>query len=488
MARRLTEWFDRHFVSPHTDRDVDLEHWWQMPDDPTRTTSPWKQLSVDLVAKAPFSEWHERVSEHRVLTYDKIRPTAVRAALLAIIAGLSVLLQPPWWFWTMLLPALAQVILEVYLYKFVIGTSEPRWPLVRSMSAAARQHFNTKTLNFTGALGALACPLTVLAVCMTPPGGQYAWAKVGALAAAVFYLNSGLTSVFLDPPNYTESSVMPPVMHRIRPFGPFISMAVVMGFVVIGAANHAWEPQQVPIAVMCSTLTLLLGSTIRDHDRVVAACAFVAREAVLDGRTALGRIVHDDLGPAKAAAESVSAVSGVPHDAVTDLRALSAFLKHFNTRVGLHASQRMHLSYLVEKLVSPYGISPKQVAFDIEWDEEHIRREDHQVAIRMVTALVHNLAQTSERPENRDATKSFTLQGFSTGSGRQVRYHIVVRDYLPMIPADEWCAPGGSLAALRDWLRTNFNGDLTQQDMGDGTKQIMASWNDRSPAEEPKAI
>ncbi len=486
MTRRVARWFNRHFVSPQTDRDVDLDHWWQMPGDPTRTQSPWRQLAVDLVATAPFSEWHERVSEHRVLAYDRIRPAAVRGALLAVIAALLIPAQPPWWVWVMLMPALLQVGLELYLYKFVLGSAEPRWRLIRSMTDTAREHFNTKTLNFTGVLGALACPLNILAVCLAPPGHGYGWVKIVALGAAILYLNTGLTNVLLDPPNYTESSVMPPVMHRIRPFVPFISLLVVFGLVATGALTGTWEQTLLPLAYATSTLTLLLGSTIRNHDRLVAACAHIARDAVLDGRTALGRIVHDDLGPAKAAAESVSAVPGVPYDAVVDLRGLAAFLKHFNTRVGLHASQRMHLSYLVEKLVSPYGISPRQVSFDIEWDEESIRREDHVVAVRMVTALVHNLAQTLERPNNREIPKSFAVHGYQTGNGRHLRYHIAVRDHLPMIPIDEWCAAGGSLAALREWLQTEFNGDLTQRDMGDGTKEITASWDDRSPAEQPQ--
>ena len=486
MPRRLIRWFNRHFVASHTDRDADLEHWWQMPDDLTRTRSPWKQLGIDLVATAPFSEWHERVSEYRVLAYDRIRPTVTRGALLVIVAVLLFALQAPWWIWAMLAPAVIQVALEVYLYKYVLGASEPRWRAVRAMSDTAREHFNTQTLNFTGAVGAIACPLIVFAVCLAPPGDEIGWVKIGALVAAIFYLNSGLKSVFLDPPNYTESSVMPPVMHTIRPFAPFISVMVVAGFVAIGDANQRWETALLPVALMSSVLALLLGSTIRDHDRLVAACAHVAREAVLDGRTALGRIVHDDLGPAKAAAESVSAVPGVPYDAVADLQSLAAYLKHFNTRIGIHASQRMHLSYLVDKLVSPYGISPRQVAVDIDWDEETIRLEDHQVAIRMVTALVHNLAQTLEREENRDAAKSFTVRGYCTGSGRSLRYHLAVRDHLPVISDSEWCVAGSSLAALRDWLRNNFNGELSQQDMGDGTKQITASWDDRSPAEQPQ--
>src|SRR6201999_3668571 len=128
----------------------------------------------------------------------------------------------------------------------------------------------------------------------------------GALAAAIFYANSGLASALLDPPNYTENSVMPPVMHWIRPYAPLISYGVVAAMVGIGAAAGRWPPAVQPIAYLCAGVTLLLGSTLRNHDRMIAAAALVARKAVQDGRSELGGVVHDDLGPAKAAAEAAS--------------------------------------------------------------------------------------------------------------------------------------------------------------------------------------
>lgn len=486
---RLTRWFTRNFVAPQTRRDEDLEHWWQLPNDPTRVTSPWRQIGVDLIAPATFSEWHERVTETRVTMYDRLRPTVARALFLTALAAALAVLGTPWWSWLMLLPAVFQTVLEIYMDRYMgQAAPDPRWQVIARIRDVGREHFNTKLLNVTGALGAVACPLNIVAACFAPAGGDQAWAKIVALGAAVFYLNSGLASTFLDPPNYTEASVMPPVMHQLRPFVPLISLAVVCSLVAISARSGRWETVVIPLAYLSAALTLLLGSTIRNHDRMIAASARVARQAVEEGRQALGRVVHDDLGPAKAAAESVSNVPGVPYSDVVDLRALAAYLKHFNTRVGLYATQRMHLDYIVEKLVSPYGISPRQLTFDIRWDQEAIRREDHQVAIRMVTALVHNLAQALERDGNEGLSKSFTVHGFTTGEGRELRYHLAVRDHLPVIPPDEWCAPGGSLAALQEWLHVDFNGELTQQDLGDGTKEIVASWDDRSPAHKPEEL
>jgi hypothetical protein len=101
----------------------------------------------------------------------------------------------------------------------------------------------------------------------------------------------------------------------------------------------------------------------------------------------------------------------------------------------------------------------------------------------MVTALVHNVGQTLQRDEYRDIPKSFTVQAHTSGDDRErsLRYHLAIEDHLPPIPDDQWCTDGGTLAALRDWLREDFNGDLTQVTTTTATKRIVASWSDRPP-------
>jgi hypothetical protein len=482
MLQRANRWLRAQFLESHTRRDEDLEHWWQLPDDRTRTSSRWLQPFVDLIAPATFSEWHEKITEHRVEAYDQLRPMAVRAGSLAIIIAAFVILRAAIWTWLLLIPAAIQIPLETYLNKYYSKSApDPRRRVVRWMRDYARNHFQTMTLNITGIIGTVACPLNIVAVGFAPVGGDAGWLKIAALAAAIFYLNSGLTNVFLDPPNYTENSVMPPFMHTLRPYAPLISYLVVTAIVAVSVDLHRWQHAMVPIAYLCAGLTLLLGSTIRNHDRMIAAAAHVGRQAVEAGRKELGGVVHDDLGPAKAAADSVSRLDGVAYRDAVDLQALSTFLTHFSTRVGIFAAQRMELGYLAKKILSPYGVSSRNVACDIRWNEQSLRKEDHRVAVRMTTALVHNVGQVMQKEENQGAPKRIVLEGFTTGSGRDLRYHLAVRDYLPPIPAADWCPDGGSLAALREWLRDTFNGDLTQEVFGDGTKRIIASWGDRPP-------
>ncbi|OBJ98318.1 hypothetical protein A5746_07820 [Mycolicibacterium conceptionense] len=477
----LRRWLRSQFVDSHTWRDVDLEHWWQMPDDDSRTASPWLQLAVDQVTRATFSEWHEKVAEERVRHYDRLRPYATRAVLLTVIvAGLGVL-QAEWWCWLMVMPALLQVALEIYLHRFVHETlDDPRWVVVRWMRDIADSHHRTKLLNVTGMLGTLACPLNVLAISLGPPGGDLGWVKVVAFATAIFYLNSGLSSVFLDPANFTETSTMPPVMHRIRPYAPLLSLCSVLAMVGIGTYFDRWTSATAPLGYAGSALTLLLGSAVRNHDRVVAAAAAIGRQAVIAGRRELGRVVHDDLNGAKAAVESVRQVPGVEYRDSVELAALEAFLTHFSTRVDIDAGLTLSLTDLVEKIASPYGLGPSDIRCDIGWPSD-IRRENHAIAVRMTTALVHNALQALNEVANLDVPRSISVSGSTTGSSHTLRYHLAVGDCLPPIAADRWCAQGTTLAALSEWLSDTFNGVLDQEVLGNGTKRIVASWYDRPP-------
>ena len=381
----------------------------------------------------------------------------------------------------MLTPALLQVALEVRLHGYVHESrNEPRWDVLRRMRDIVDDHYRTKMLNVTGILGALACPMNLVAVVLAPDGGGLGWIKVTAFGAAILYLNSGLASAFLDPSNYTETSTMPPVMHRVRPIAPVLSLGVVVVIVALGVAHDCWTPAMVPLAYVSAALTLLLGSNIRNHDRMIAAAATVAREAVVDARKELGAVVHDDLNPAKTAAETIRQIRGVPYRDYVELASLEAYLTHFSTRIDIYAAPQMLLSDLVEKIASPYGLSPDDITYDIRWGAD-IRRENHAIAVRMTTALVHNVVQTLQKTEYLDVPRSIVLEGFTTGAGHEVRYHLAVHDRLPLVDSGSWCAAGSTLGALRDWLNDTFNGDLTQEDLGDGAKRIVASWRDRPP-------
>lgn len=109
----------KYFWKAQTRRDQDLDHWWQLPDDPTRVRSRWLQPIRDLTSPATFSEWHRRVAVLRVLDYDGVRPPLYHAALFAILVATLWLLDVRGWFWLLLIAAPIQIAIEVHLHRIV---------------------------------------------------------------------------------------------------------------------------------------------------------------------------------------------------------------------------------------------------------------------------------------------------------------------------------------------------------------------------------
>lgn len=475
MLRRCANWLHEQW-EPQERRDQDERHWWQLPSDEALTASPWRQLVVDLTTPATFSPWHRKIAESRVKKYDRLRPTVTRAlALLAVAAGIAVV-GGPWWVWPMLAPALAQVALELSTHPYLPESApEPRLRIIALTRDVFRKSFGRLMFNVTGAIGALACPLNVVAAAWAEPGAGVGWAKVGALAAAIFYLNSGLGAVFLDPPNYSESSEMPKGLHSLRPVVPLLSLVIVVAIVAGSVGAGRWEPALAPVAYLCCGLTLVLGSTIRNHDRLISAAVPVARDAIEDGREDLGRMMHDQVGPIKAAAEGAAQIGGVPTKWRALLASLPALLTHFHTRTGIFDSERMELPYLAERVLEPYGIW-EHLSFDLSWGD--LGKADHQTAVTMTTALLHNAGQQLSDPAAAGYSKHLALQGYTTCSGSQTWYHLALLDHLP--PITDWCPAGRSMDELRTLLRTEHDGDLTQEVLDEGTKRIVATWADIS--------
>ncbi|MCV7083786.1 hypothetical protein [Mycolicibacterium insubricum] len=186
-------------------------------------------------------------------------------------------------------------------------------------------------------------------------------------------------------------------------------------------------------------------------------------------------MLHDEFGPIKAAAEGTAQIKEVPRQWATQLAALPAMLTYFHTRTGIRDSRQMSLDYLAEEILEPYGLW-EFVSYDVSWGE--LSLGDHQTAITMATALLHNVGQALSKPEFAGHRRDIVLEGYSSGSGLELRYHLAVRDHLP--PIDNWCPPRKSLTELRELLRTEHHGDLVQETLVDGSKRIVATWSDRA--------
>lgn len=468
-------------IAPQQRRNDEEGDWWRLPTDKTRTASPWRQLAADLTSPAIFSVWHTKIARNRVEWYDRIRPGVTRGILTMVIAASLYAVRLPIPLFLFLAPAAVQASLEIYLHFLLVKLApDPRQGWAAYMVDVVRTNYESWLVNVTGLIGVVACPINVLLVCFTPAGGEFGWAKVAGLVAAIFFVNSGLTSAFLDPPNYTENSDMPRLMHTVRPYAPLLSLITVGGIIALSVGAGRWETAMVPLAYMSAALTLLLGSTIRNHDRIVAAAIPVARRAILLGRQDMARVAHDTMNSVKSTVNAVAKVDAVPFKLRNSLSTMPAMLTHLLAQAEITDSDKpMPLAFLAEKILADYpGVDITKVSYDLRWAD--LSEEDHHIAMRVTTALCLNVAQALSKDEFIAAPKEIRLEGFTTGSGRDLRFHLAVDDHLPLI--DPWCPPKRSLTALRSLLEREYNGTLEQESTtAAGTKRIVATWSDRAP-------
>jgi hypothetical protein len=456
------------------------QNWWKLPDDVTRTSSSWRQLVVDLVVPATFSRWHRDVAVSRVESYDRLRPPVTRAVLIVSVAVCLWWLSPPWWLWGLLMPAVAQVTLEIGVNKYFRSSSpEPSIPLLHQARDVARANYNKRLLNVTGGIGIIACPMNVAAVALSPAGADHGWLKIAALAAAILYVNSGLASAFLDPPNFSEQSRMPVFMHTLRPYAPALSYAVVTAIVAVAAAHGRWQPELVPIAYLTALLALLLGSKLRDHDRMIAAAIPVARRAIVAGRADFARATHDELNATNSAARRASGLEGIAFRDATTLGMLPSLLSHLHQQVEIDAPRKnLPLEFHAQRVFDRYRMSKDGVSYDFAWGA--LSDEDHHIALRLLGSLCLNVAQALELNPHLQRTVAIRGEAIDSQDGGR-RYFLSMKDWLPPIDSAKWCRDGSTMSALRTFLQDEYDGNLVQEMLEDGSKQIVASWADMVP-------
>lgn len=463
---------------PQTRRD-EGQNWWKLPSDGTRTDSAWRQLIVDLIAPATFSRWHRDIAASRVENYDRLRPPITRAILILVVAACLAPLSPPWWLWTMFLPAAAQVALEISLNNYFRASSSAPPPMLEQVRNLARENYNKRLLNITGVIGVIACPANIIAVTVSPSGGEDGWLKIAALGAAVLYVGSGLASTFLDPPNFSERSRMPVLMHTIRPYVPAVSCLVVTAIVAMSVAHGRWQAELIPIAYLTALLTLLLGSKLRDHDRMIGAAIPVARNAIVAGRADFARATHDELNTVNSAARRIAAWDGIPFRDATTLAMLPSLLSHVHQRVEIDSPRMvLPLESHAQKVFDRYRVPEGSVSYRFTWGD--LSDEDHNIALRLLGSLCLNVAQALETQAHVSNTVVIRGETFDGEDGGQ-RYLLSIQDWLPPIGVAQWCRAGTTMAALRTFLHEEYGGTLAQEIRPDGSKLIVATWADMVP-------
>jgi len=377
----------------------------------------------------------------------------------------------------MLVPAAAQVSVEVLLHKYVVDNT-PSPAAWRRAVKLGQDNFESALLNVPGLIGTVACPTNVIFAASLPPGDTRGWAKVAALGAAIFYLNSGLCGTFLDPPNYTEASSMPEFMHSVRPYVPTISCAVVEGIVATSILTGRWEPHYRPIAVLTGLLTLLLGSTLRNHDRLLDASQRTLSDAISDARRDMATLTHDDLQEYKEVITAVALSGSSPtyDQAEVMLRFPAALRTVLQEKVDPdHDSTGLvPLDQLPKQITRATAGQWITVESDIRFGR--LSRNHALLAQSVVTGLCWNAAQAIQRAGFPDDCSHLVVRGWSDGHGRDRRYFLLIKDLLPLVPA-EVLEQSRSFRGVRSRVEA-AGGTLTQESSPTGGKAFVASWPD----------
>lgn len=446
--------------------------WWPAPATPA--PSPWRQIVRDLTRPTPMSRWHADVVWERIRSQDRLRPPVTRGALLAAVAVAAARVHPRGRAWWMLAPAVAQVGTEILLHKYVVDNAPPP-TAVKVAVEVGQNNFESALLNPSGILGTVACPTNVLFAVSLPAGGTSGWAKVAALGGAILYLNSGLCGAFLDPPNYTEASSMPEFMHSVRPLAPAISCTIVETLVALSIAAGRWERPYRPIAPLTGLLTLLLGSTIRNHDRLLDASNRVLADAVQDARRAMSVTTHNSLQPYKEVVTSVATGDKAPsyEQAALMLRMPAAIRNLLEIANPDHDRDGLiPLDELPRHITR--AAAGSRITVDTDIDLPPLSRNHAVLVESVVTGLCWNAAQAIERAEFPADCTNITVRGRAEGEGRGRRYFIQVEDALPPV-SNEVLSRSKSFNGVRRAVE-HAGGTLTQEPLPGQGKKFVASW------------
>ncbi len=488
---------------------VDVDVYVPRPDSQDRW-SAWKQPFLDLRQPTRGSDWLRQVAHQRVLVYDRIRQFLTRLALLAVIAGCLMALEPGvrWWAWVLLLPGLVQGVSEIVLEK----------PVRRELVLFARRStragdaavapdgderpnvavrwwirvYSKLPLNFTGVLGGVAVLCILVAVSYgTTSSEASGWVKIAAFVAALLYLNSAASGPLLESTVYEEGN-SGPFLRAIRPFvWPVLGVVAAAAFVAPSAAAGLWSASSLPYAYLSCGLTYALGWRIREHDRVANASGRLVRTAHEQAndrfRVQLHRLTSPMFHGLSARVLERSALDPADHLALrTFLDDMQQVHRRSRDAAGfdLQTTLLPSIASVVRRCCQPYGIRPDLRLDLVVHDPTRapepgagpvVTQETMAFVKDLLVVLVENAGQAySANPVATDPL----LQVTATVEGGDVL--VRVRDALPPISRDAFAAPGGILHTFARLLAAR-GGALGQEVEADGGKTIHARWPNSAP-------
>ncbi len=451
--------------------------------DLARAPGPWSQLLRDMTAPAPMSIWASEVTTTRVKRYDRIRPYLTRAVLLAAVALLLGLAPGTIWAtWVLLLPALAQVVLEILIDLRLNTRPRGRPDALDRIADITDSAHNVTLVNVTGLLGALAVPANLVAVCYLSGPGEPAWAKVVALALAVAYGNSGILSFLTDAAHYSANQAQTRayrVFLVVRPHTWLLAALVLTGIVAGSVWAHRWAPAMVPLAWALCLGPAGIGMKQRDYERFLRAGSELLPEIARSAKRELAKDYHNANTDLRVFNRRLAANLSLPADIRVRAAELAPMISLMTEAVDheqwVRQQQRPSLAGFARK----YG-SDASLNLVIDLDLDDLTPTNYDRARALLSALLINVGQAMVTATTNGSAPADD-RVYVSGQVRAGQVQLCVRDPLPLIT--DWCREGSTTRWLHEDLIANGGAGLSQHPVDGRGKEIRASW----PAKKPPA-
>ncbi|MFC7962820.1 sensor histidine kinase [Rhodococcoides kroppenstedtii] len=401
-----------------------------------------------------------QVTIQRVGDYG-FRAAVTRLGTLILLALTLIVAGAPWYAWSIVAVALVATYLSASDNYFTDHRSTtPREPLARVSFAYYEATMGRNRPNVPG-LAEMMCyvPLGILGPWLLQ--GEAVLVRLICVAAALVYIGSCLSAVFVDPAFYNPNITMPKFIERVRScVGPLA--AAIAAVVMVTGPWPAGESRWIALGMCVAMIGVQL--RLRETDRAVILARGFSDSEQIEGRQAVIDPLHSRVG-----APLDALLRYVERNRTTDPDLYDQYLFAVG---GYRELVEMDLMADV----------------DVDWPgllNGRLRQLMGSVAVtHTFTHPQHPLSQTDRRTAhllldnfvtnaiNADATHCDVVLAYDEGRNQ---YLASVTDDGAPINDGAWMRQGGGLRRLNDGLAARA-GRITYRTNGDGTKCVEAYW------------
>ncbi|MFD6517115.1 hypothetical protein [Rhodococcus sp. NPDC060176] len=401
-----------------------------------------------------------QVTLQRVGDYG-FRSAITRLIALAVIAATLATVEPPWYAWAILAFAVFASYLSASDNFYIERPGKrPLEPLARASLRYNETSLGRNRPNIPG-LAEMLCyvPLGILGPWLLTD--QAVLARLICLSAALVYIASCLSAVFVDPAFYNPGITMPAFIEYVRSCVGPLSAAIATA-VIVPAPWPTTESRVLAFGMCLGLIGVQL--RLRETDRaLVTARAFSDSEQVT-GRQAITSPLHSRVGaPVDALHRYVERNRSHDPDLYDQYRLLVGGYRELiemDLMADLDADWPGLLNGRLRQLMGSRGMQ-----HTFTHPEEPLTRWNRLTATLVLDEFVTNAVKAN-------ATHCDVLLVYTAARNE---YSASVTDDGGQISAAAWMREGGGLQRLERRLKTR-GGAITYQVRPDGRKNVEARW------------